>query len=70
MGYYNLFAYQDQGDYVSAALTGSYQISSRIGASLTYSYTVRESSVRSAFRPSGVNSYKANTVSLNLGYRF
>ena len=70
MGYYNLFAYQDQGDYVSAALTGSYQISSRIGASLTYSYTVRESSVHSAFRPSGVNSYKANTVSLNLGYRF
>ncbi len=68
--YYSLFAYQDRGDAVFAGLNGSYQINSKLTASLAYNYSIRESRVRAGQRPTGFNNYQGNTVTLNLSYRF
>jgi len=67
---YDFYSFQDSGDSFHFGIGTSYQFTRKLTGSLAYSHTLRSSSIQAGNRYGIAPEYNANTVSLNLGYRF
>lgn len=67
---YDFYSFQDSGNHIQFGLGTSYQFSRKLTGSLSYSHTIRSSDGLAAQQGDFASEFSANTVSINLSYRF
>lgn len=67
---YDFYSFQDSGDSIRFGVSTAYNFTRKLSGSITYSHTIRSSNIQVGNRYGIAPEYSANTVSLNLGYRF